>query len=72
MEEKQGLVRVNTRIGVHHNDWLDKESARTGVSKSGLIQLAIDSYKMQNEVIYTLDQMTKKIDDLGKLIEEKS
>ena len=67
-----GLVRVNTRIGVHHNDWLDKESKRTGVSKSGLIQLAIDSYKMQNEVIYTLDQMTKKIDDLGNLIEEKA
>jgi len=66
------LVRVNTRIGVHHNEWLDKESERTGVSKSSLIQLAIDSYKMQNEVIYTLDQMTKKIDSLENLIEEKS
>ena len=72
MEEKQGLVRVNTRIGAHHNEWLDKESARTGVSKSGLIQLAIDSYKMQNEVLYTLDQMVQKIDNLENLIEEKS
>ena len=72
MEEKQGLVRVNTRIGAHHNDWLDKESARTGVSKSGLIQLAIDSYKMQNEAIHTLDEMVKKIDNLESLIEEKS
>ena len=67
-----GLVRVNTRIGVHHNDWLDKESARTGVSKSGLIQLAIDSYKMQNEAIHTLDEMVKKIENLENLIEEKS
>ena len=57
---------------MHHNDWLDKESARTGVSKSGLIQLAIDSYKMQNEVIFTLDQMVQKIDNLENLIEEKS
>ena len=72
MEDKQSLVRVNTRIGVHHNDWLDKESARTGVSKSGLIQLAIDSYKMQNEVLYTLDQMVQKIDNLENLIEEKA
>ena len=72
MEEKQGLVRVNTRIGAHHNDWLDKESARTGVSKSGLIQLAIDSYKMQNEAIHTLDKMVKKIENLENLIEEKS
>ena len=72
MEEKQGLVRVNTRIGAHHNDWLDKESARTGVSKSGLIQLAIDSYKMQNEAIHTLDEMVKKIDNLESLIEEKT
>ena len=67
-----GLVRVNTRIGVHHIDWLDTESARTGVSKSGLIQLAIDSYKMQNEAIYTLDEMVKKIENLENLIEEKS
>lgn len=67
-----GLVRVNTRIGEHHNEWLDKESARTGVSKSGLIQLAIDSYKMQNEAIHTLDEMVKKIDNLENLIEEKS
>ena len=67
-----GLVRVNTRIGAHHNEWLDKESARTGVSKSGLIQLAIDSYKMQNEAIHTLDEMVKKIENLENLIEEKS
>lgn len=67
-----GLVRVNTRIGEHHNEWLDKESKRTGVSKSGLIQLAIDSYKMQNEAIHTLDQMVKKIDNLENLIEEKA
>lgn len=67
-----GLVRVNTRIGEHHNAWLDKESERTGVSKSSLIQLAIDSYKMQNEVIYTLDQMTQKIDSLENLIEKNS
>ena len=67
-----GLVRVNTRIGAHHNDWLDKESARTGVSKSGLIQLAIDSYKMQSEAIHTLDEMVKKIENLENLIEEKT
>ena len=67
-----GLVRVNTRIGEHHNEWLDKESKRTGISKSGLIQLAIDSYKMQNEAIHTLDEMVKKIDNLENLIEEKS
>lgn len=67
-----GLVRVNTRIGEHHNAWLDAESERTGVSKSGLIQLAIDSYKMQNEAIHTLDEMVKKIDNLENLIEEKS
>ena len=67
-----GLVRVNTRIGEHHNAWLDAESERTGVSKSGLIQLAIDSYKMQNEAIHTLDEMVKKIDNLENLIEEKT
>jgi len=48
------LVRVNTRIGKHHNDWLDEESARTGMSKSSIVQLAIDNYMRQNQSINSM------------------
>ena len=70
MGEKQGLVRVNARIGKQHNDWLDKRSFETGISKSSLIQLAIDNYMMQDTAIYTLQELTKKFDSLENMIEQ--
>jgi len=58
------LVRVNTRIGVHHNEYLDSESDRTGISKSSLIQLAIDNYMRQNQSMTTLEQLVFEIKEL--------
>ena len=55
------MVRVNTRIGSDANTWLDTESARTGVSKSTLIHLAIEQYIQQKEAM-------KKANDLGQLV----
>jgi hypothetical protein len=72
MEEKQGLVRVNARIGKQHNDYLDKKSAETGISKSSLIQLAIDSYMLQDTAIRSFEAISQKIDNLEKLIEENT
>ncbi len=35
------MVRVNTRISKKMNDWLEKQSAETGVPKSTLIYLSV-------------------------------
>lgn len=37
-------VRVNCRIGATENAWLDAESKRTGISKSSLVQMAVEAY----------------------------
>lgn len=37
-------VRVNSRIGIVENEWLNAESKRTGISKSSLIQMAVEAY----------------------------
>lgn len=66
------LIRVNTRIGQHHSDWLNEESERTGMSKSSIIQLAIDNYMRQNQSMSTLEQMILKIENLENKIEEHS
>jgi predicted DNA-binding protein len=37
-------VRINSRLGSNENAWLNSESKRTGVSKSALIQMAVEAY----------------------------
>lgn len=66
------LVRVNARIGKQHNDYLDNKSAETGISKSSLIQLAIDSYMMQDTAIKSFDAIAQKIESLEKVIIENT
>lgn len=55
------MVRVNTRIGSEANDWLDEYSGNTGIPKSTLIHLAIESYIQQKEVF-------KRMGDMGDLV----
>lgn len=65
------LVRVNARIGSNHNDWLDTESKRTGISKSSLIQLAVENYMMQKQSMNTFEEMLRKLNDLEDKIDDK-
>lgn len=68
MTEK--LVRINTRIGKKHNDFLDNESDETGMSKSSIVQLAVDQYMTQRQSIATLSTLVEKIEELEKRLEE--
>lgn len=58
------MVRVNTRISKKMNDWLDKESAETGVPKSTLIYLALESFVQQREAMDTMGLLLQKLDQL--------
>lgn len=72
------MFRVNTRIGLDANEWLDKESERTGVPKSTLIHLAIEQYIQQKEVINsmsgmgTVEVLLERIEKLESLVEKQS
>ena len=57
-------VRVNCRIGATENAWLDAESKRTGISKSSLVQMAVESYiidRYENESI--MQRVAEKLEE---------
>lgn len=67
MEDEKGLVRINSRIGHTQNAWLDAESRRTGISKSGLIQLAVEQYMTQKQAFEAMDNMNSLVHRLEQI-----
>jgi len=69
--DKNDMVRVNTRISRTTNEWLDKESRKTGLSKSQLIMLAAEGYRKEREVIEGMVDMSdiySKLQTLEKAV----
>lgn len=62
--ENKTLQRVNSRLGYTQNAWLDDESKRTGISKSSLIQIAVEQYISQKQALNAMNDMTSLV---GKL-----
>lgn len=58
-------VRVNTGISKRANEWLNKRSKETGLSKSALINVAIDNYIREVEVVEGLPQILKELEKHG-------
>jgi hypothetical protein len=59
------MVRINTRISKEMNDWLDNETARTGVPKSTLIYLALEQYVSTKQAITTVGVIDKLMDKIA-------
>ena len=57
MSEKADTVRVNSRIGKTHNEWLDNYSKETGISKSSLIMMAVDFWITNKQSMGTLEKL---------------
>lgn len=55
------MVRVNTRVSKKLNEWLDEQSAETGMAKSTLIMLALENFYREKEVM-------KRMADMGALV----
>lgn len=66
MEEK-ALQRVNARLGYTQNAWLDDESKRTGISKSSLMQMAVEQYIAQKTALNAMSDMSVLIEKLEKI-----
>lgn len=63
------MFRINARIGQKQNQWLDKESAATGISKSALLSMALEQYIQQKETIDAMNNMQAlytKLEDIEK------
>lgn len=70
LDKMADLIRVNTRIGEHHNGFLDDYSKETGISKSGLIQIAVDRFMRETKTISSMEQMMNKLQELETKIEK--
>lgn len=62
-EEKS--VRVNTRISARANKWLDTKSVEMAVPKSALINIAIENYIKETEVLHGLPKLVQKLEEQG-------
>ena len=61
------VVRVNTRISRKLNEWLNRRSHITGLSKSALIMLALENYYQQTEAVEQMakwEAIYREVDDL--------
>ena len=76
MTEKQvsGLFRLNVRVSQKQNKWLEDESAETGLSKSALVQLAVENYIQQRKTVDAMGTMHELFDKMAaieKAMQEK-
>lgn len=72
MNKQREMVRVNTRISMTANKWLDEYSAETGLPKSTIIMMAIEDYIKQKDVIERMGNMSelyKKLEEIEKKID---
>lgn len=63
----KNIQRVNARLGYTQNKWLDEESKRTGISKSSLIQMAVEQYIAQKQALNAMYDMTALVDKLENI-----
>jgi len=63
------VVRINTRISSKLNDWLDVTSIETGLSKSSIVMIAVEQYKMQTQAINVMDEILIRLKSLEDKIE---
>lgn len=66
-EKKPEMVRINTRISVKANEWLDGQSHETGIPKSTLILLAIENYIQQKEAMQMMGDMGMLVERLERI-----
>lgn len=69
------MIRVNTRINTQLNDWFDERSKETGIPKSTLIFMALDTHVQQQKAMESMRDINKlqllmdEMDNLKKEIQ---
>lgn len=66
-KELRKPFRLSVRVSADANDWLDKKSFETGVSKSGLVGFAVEQYMQNSETLMTLPELTRIMQEEEKL-----
>ena len=66
------MFRLNTRVSVQANEWLDNESEKTGIPKSVLVLMAVEQYIHNKEVMSNMADMGGIVKALERLEEKLS
>lgn len=56
--------RITATLSEKHYDYLEQESEHTAMTKSSLIQLAVDTWIKQRESLDTLQKLTNELEML--------
>lgn len=64
------LFRLNVRVSKENNDYLEMKSNQTGISKSALVQIAVEQYRQQNEAVQAMNNMQKYVDQMEMIKDE--
>lgn len=64
------LFRLNVRVSKENNDYLEKKSTETGISKSALVQIAVEQYRQQGEAVRAMNNMERYVDQLEQVQRE--
>jgi len=70
MTQENQLVRLNVRVSKENNDYLEKKSRETGISKSALVQIAVEQYRQQAEAVTAMNNMEVLLKQLEKIQDE--
>ena len=70
MAEENQIVRLSVRVSKENNDYLDKKSMQTGISKSALVQIAVEQYRQQAEAVSAMNNMEVLFEQLEKIQDE--
>jgi hypothetical protein len=58
------MKRVNIRVAPHVYEWFKDKSARTGVSMSSLMYLALEGHIQQQSIVDVLPMMQRQLEEL--------
>lgn len=64
-------VRINTKISDEANEWLDRKSVEMALTKSALVNMAVENYKKEMETLAYLPAVMRKLEELELLALEK-
>lgn len=70
MEGVRPPVRLNTRISAETNDWLEVRSFEMGLTKSALINLAVESYKKEFMTLKDMPEMMRQLYEMKDHLKE--
>ena len=70
MQMREGLKRLNVRISEEASDFLDKRSEQSGLSKTTLVQLALESYMQTYKATNSLEELGDLSDKLTQVLEK--